>query len=137
MRQMQLIYVSRPFGFDIATLNTILFSARHHNKRDGITGSLICRDDIFLQMLEGPRDLVTATYGRIMRDDRHIEIVGLYQGDLETRLFPQWEMRHDPVRSWMWTPEQVRAGAPQNASAEELRAIFARIAAEPYQETVL
>jgi hypothetical protein len=134
---MQLIYVSRPFGFDIATLNNILFAARHHNKRDGITGSLICREDIYLQMLEGPRDLVTAAYGRIMRDDRHIEIVGLYQGDLKTRLFPRWEMRHDPMRSWMWTPDEVYAGAPQNASAEDLRAIFARIASEPYKEEIL
>jgi Sensors of blue-light using FAD len=131
MRQTQLIYTSRPFGFDDATLNGILLTARHFNKRDGITGALICRDDLFIQMLEGPRNLVTATYARILRDDRHVEVVGLWSGDTETRMFPNWDMRHDPFRSWMWSREQVAAGAVHTASADEIRAVFARVAAEP------
>ena len=134
MRLMQLVYASRPFGFDATTINDILFSARRNNKRDGITGALVCRDDLYLQMLEGPRDKVTAAYARILRDDRHVDVVGLWSGDLETRLFPSWEMRHDPARSWMWSPDEVYAGAVVNASADELRALFQRIAAEPPEE---
>ena len=37
-------------------------------------GALICRDDLFLQMLEGPEAVVEAIYGRIVRDDRHLEV---------------------------------------------------------------
>ena len=38
----------------------ILSSARRNNPRDGITGALICRDDLFLQLLEGPEAAVEA-----------------------------------------------------------------------------
>jgi hypothetical protein len=41
----QLIYTSRPFGFDAGTLDDILISARRHNRANGITGALICRAD--------------------------------------------------------------------------------------------
>lgn len=61
----RVIYTSRPFGFDGATLSGNLIAARHFNSRDGITGALICRDDVFLQLLEGPTALVQATYKRI------------------------------------------------------------------------
>jgi hypothetical protein len=44
----QIIYASRPFGFDAALLAGILMDARRCNTRDGITGALICRDDLFL-----------------------------------------------------------------------------------------
>jgi Sensors of blue-light using FAD len=131
MKLAQVIYTSRPFGFDNHTLNGILLSARHYNKRDGITGTLVCRDDLFLQLLEGPRHLVTATYARILRDDRHVEVVGLWSGETAQRLFPNWEMRHDPVRSWMWTRDEVANGAVLRASGEEIRTIFTRIAEEP------
>lgn len=132
MAQLQLIYISRPFGYDAATLNGILFSARHHNRRNDMTGALVCRDDIFLQLLEGPGDAVTETYSRIRRDKRHIDVSLLWSGDCETRMFPNWDMRHDPVRSWLWTPEEVWAGAPLKCPADDIRAIFARIAAQPH-----
>ena len=50
----QLIYSSQPFGFDEAMLAGILSGARYNNVRDGITGALICRQDIYLQLIEGP-----------------------------------------------------------------------------------
>lgn len=131
MKGMQLIYASRPFGFDDLVLSGILATARRNNARDGITGTLICREDLFLQMLEGPRDVVTKAFSRILRDDRHTEIVNLWSGDIETRLFADWAMRHDPARSWMWTAAEVRAGAVGNASMHEIRGIFERLAKEP------
>ena len=60
MSLIQLIYPSTPFGFDNPTLNNILSVARRNNARDGISGALICRADLYLQMLEGPRSAVTA-----------------------------------------------------------------------------
>ena len=40
MREMQLIYASRPFGYDDLTLTSILMQARKNNARVGITGAL-------------------------------------------------------------------------------------------------
>lgn len=45
---MHLIYASKPFGYDDLALTNILSVARANNARDDITGSLICREDIFL-----------------------------------------------------------------------------------------
>jgi Sensors of blue-light using FAD len=108
-----------------------LTSARHFNRRDNITGSLICREDIFLQLLEGPPEAVDAAYARIARDGRPIRVVKLFTSAIAARTFPGWDMRHDPARSWIWTPKAVEAGAVRKASVPELLAVFARIAAEP------
>lgn len=70
----RVIYTSRPFGFDSGTLYGILAHAQQANRRVGITGALICRDDIYLQLLEGPENEVRATVARIKRDDRHLEV---------------------------------------------------------------
>ena len=108
---MQLIYASQPFGYDELSLTGILSAARRNNARDGITGCLVCREDLFLQLLEGQREAVIATYERILRDDRHANIVTLSSGDIESRLFRDWTMRHVPARSWMWTTAEVARGA--------------------------
>lgn len=131
MRLMQLIYTSRPFGFDAAMLGDILMSARRNNGRDGITGALICRADLFMQLLEGPRGIVTRTFGRILADDRHLDVAVVHAGDIEDRLFAEWDMRDDPARSWMWSQAEVRAGAARDATADTVRAIFDRLAREP------
>jgi Sensors of blue-light using FAD len=131
MSLMQLIYASTPFGFDNPTLNQILSEARRNNKRDQITGALICRADLYLQMLEGPRSAVTTTFHRIMGDDRHLNMVLIGCGDIKTRLFPEWHMRDDPARSWMWTQDQIADGAIDASSEEDVRAVFARLIREP------
>lgn len=55
-------YASKPFGYDDLSLIGILSKARSNNARDGITGCLVCREDLYLQLLEGPRDAVIATF---------------------------------------------------------------------------
>jgi hypothetical protein len=131
MAMIQLIYTSQPFGFDEATLNSILTSARHFNTRDDITGALICREDVFLQMLEGPEDVVEATYARIARDSRHLDITRLFSAPISARMFTGWAMRDDPARTWMWTPREVEDGAALNATHDKLIDVFARLAREP------
>jgi hypothetical protein len=127
----QLIYTSRPFGFDATVLDNILLSARVNNARRGITGALICRADLFMQMLEGGRESVTATLARILQDDRHVDVAVVHCGDAAERLFPDWSMRDDPPQSWMWTQDEVRAGAARDATAAEVLAIFRRLATQP------
>ena len=126
----QLIYASTPFGFDSPTLNQILSVARRNNLRDGITGSLICRADLYLQMLEGPRTGVTSTLHRILADDRHLDVVLIGCCDVKTRLFPEWHMRDDPAQSWMWTQDEIAGGAIEAASEEDVRAVFTRLIRE-------
>ena len=130
MSLMHLYYASTPFGFSESDLNKILSVARRNNARDGITGALICRSDLFLQMLEGPRTAVTAAFHRILGDDRHLDVVLIGSGDITARQFAKWHMRDDPARSWMWTQAQVAQGAVDATSAEDVRGEFARLLQE-------
>ena len=131
MSLVQLVYTSHPFGFDMGVLNSLLIVSRRNNARDAVTGALICRADIYLQLLEGPGDKVEAAFQRIGRDDRHLDVQRLVAGPVAERLFPDWAMRDDPARSWMWTQDEIAGGALERASPAEVRAIFARLAAEP------
>lgn len=97
----RLIYSSRPFGYDGATLAGILLDARRCNARDGVTGALVCRQDIYLQFLEGPRSVVQAAYDRIRRDDRHLEVTMRVLETCDDRLFQYWAMLHDPASTWI------------------------------------
>ncbi len=130
MTLMRLIYASHPFGYDDLTLANILKTAQRHNAAHDITGTLICREDVYLQLLEGDRADVEALYEKIKRDDRHADVTILVQEMTGQRLFPLWAMRHDPAKSWMWTREQVSAGAVEGATREEVLAIFVRLVAE-------
>ncbi|MGL6208999.1 MAG: BLUF domain-containing protein [Paracoccaceae bacterium] len=131
MALLQLTYASRPFGFDESMLAGILIDARRCNLRDQITGALICRDDLYLQLLEGPEAAVEATYARIVADDRHVEVRPLTRRPIaeDGRLFAAWAMRDDPAASWVWSREAVHQGAAEQASAAEVLSIFQRLAA--------
>jgi hypothetical protein len=131
MPLVQLVYASRPFGYNEAALAGILLDARRCNARDGITGALIARQDLFLQLLEGPAESVDAAYQRISRDDRHIEVRRLTRRETQTRMFPGWAMRDDPARSWMWSMEDVANGAVARASEADVLDIFERLRCEP------
>jgi|SRR6056297_226106 len=128
MPLLQVVYASRPFGFDAALLSNILMDARRANARDDITGALIARQDLYLQLLEGPEDKVRAAYDRIARDDRHVEVTPLVDRRVTERLFPGWAMRDDPAQSWVWTAEAVRDGAIDRTSEDEVMGFFTRLA---------
>lgn len=130
MALIQLIYASRPFGYDDAMLGGILLDARRCNARDGITGALICRADLYLQLLEGPERAVEDCFGRIQHDDRHIEPRVLLKRTVKTRLFPDWAMRDDPAQSWIWSREAVRDGAMERTTEDEVLGFFTRLAAD-------
>ena len=131
MPMIQLIYASRPFDFDEGTLVALLTVSRSCNERDGITGALICRADVYLQLLEGPEEKVDAAFQRIDKDRRHLDIRLLSRRTVTERLFPGWAMRNDPARSWMWNQGEVSAGAVERATEAEAVAIFERLAREP------
>lgn len=123
----QMIYTSQPFGFDEAMLGGILVQARRNNPRNDITGCLICRQDLYLQLLEGPEAAIDALYAKIKADDRHLAVEQLSKANVLARMFPDWAMRDDPAQSWLWPPEAVAAGVLFQASPDALRAVFARV----------
>ncbi|MBC6436799.1 MAG: BLUF domain-containing protein [Rhodobacteraceae bacterium] len=127
MTLIQLIYSSRPFGFDQSILNGILATARRHNPAHDITGALICRSDLYLQLLEGPEQAVDRLYCNIICDDRHLEVRQHLRGPIQNRLFSHWAMLDDPARSWVWPREKVRDGALEQASPMAVRDMFVRL----------
>ena len=124
----RIIYSSRPFGFDSSVLSGLLIDSRENNEKHNITGSLICRADIYLQMLEGQKKKVSEVFEKIKQDDRHLEVEVLSEGTIKERLFPNWAMKDDPVDSWMWSQEEVANGAVQNAPEEKILDIFKTLA---------
>ena len=125
----QLIYRSQPFGFDRAMLAGILTGARRNNGRDAITGALVCRQDLYLQLIEGPPAAIDALYERIVVDDRHSDVRLLLAGTVSERIFPRWEMLDDQAPTLLWSSEEVAAGAIEGASKSELLGVFERLAA--------
>lgn len=128
MTILQLIYASQPFGFDNSMLAGILVGSRRNNPMHDITGCLIVRHDLYLQLLEGPANAVDALFERIKADNRHLDVRCLLHENVEARLFPDWAMRDDPAQSWLWSPEEVSDGALTAASPSDLRAVFERVA---------
>lgn len=121
------IYTSQPFGFDEGILGGILLDARRANLRDGVTGALICRADVYLQWLEGPEPEVRATLARIKRDDRHLEVTLHVAEVVPERVFGDWAMLHDPAATWIWTQKQVADGAIERATPAEITEFFLRL----------
>lgn len=64
------------------------------NRLNHITGVLLCLGEIFFQILEGEELKIDAVYEKILRDDRHTDILCLkLETDITERLFPEWSMR--------------------------------------------
>ena len=126
MKLMQLVYCSQPFGYSLEILSAILIASRANNRKHDITGALICRSDIFLQLLEGPEQQVKNIYEKIQKDDRHINVYHLLDQFCEKRLFPAWAMKDDPVKTWMWSREEVDSGALNSISSSDALNIFKR-----------
>ena len=123
----QLVYYSRPFGFDLNTLHAILLTSQANNFRDNITGSLLCRADIYLQLLEGPMEKVEQAYNRIRYDDRHVEVKCLLKEKTNKRLFPSWAMKDDPVKTWMWTKNEIDEGIIDKLPKSRFLQVFKKI----------
>lgn len=75
-----------------AELVELLNKSRSNNERDGLTGMLLYKDERFMQVLEGEKAAVMATFARIKSDPRHHDVIVLLEGELAERDFPQWWM---------------------------------------------
>jgi hypothetical protein len=92
----QLIYSSR--WSDVArrdidlALQQIVAKSIQNNRLVDVTGFLLAREGLFVQLLEGPPRGVGDTFKRITADDRHNEITVLADATADRRLFRQWNM---------------------------------------------
>jgi len=89
----RLLYVSRAAdNVTPATVDAIIAQSRKHNPDEGITGLLCHSGNVFMQVLEGGRQAVNATYARILRDPRHTEVELLLYEEISERRFAGWTM---------------------------------------------
>lgn len=94
-------------GIDEAELKRILESARARNARREVTGMLLYRDGVFLQLLEGQEVDVRYVFTRIAQDPRHQRVVKLMEEAITQRDFASWSMGYQVL-----TPAHLDAIAP-------------------------
>jgi len=75
-------------------LYKILMVARSRNESLDVTGLLICINGVFLQILEGERDVVCTLMKKISSDPRHSNVKVFREADVEQRTFPSWRMAY-------------------------------------------
>jgi hypothetical protein len=63
------------------------------NHRLGVTGWLIHENGLFLQLIEGEREVIDNLFARIERDPRHRNVEKTLDRDIDNRAFPTWSMR--------------------------------------------
>ena len=97
MSLVSLIYTSDAIGS--VDVESILSVTRRQNETNSITGTLFFRADHFIQCLEGSREAVNQAYARIMKDERHENLLLLDYRDICERSFPGWSMGYLPESS--------------------------------------
>jgi hypothetical protein len=89
------VYTSTPSGSaSDGTIDDILASARRNNPQVGVSGALLIADGRFVQVLEGERADVEATFDRISQDARHSNIEVLCRQTSSKPRFSQWSMAY-------------------------------------------
>ena len=100
----------------------ILLTSRRNNTESEVSGALLAADHGFAQVLEGERDAVEATYGRIARDLRHKDIVLILYESIEARKFPDWGMAYiGPSQSAEAAVARVTRSVPASKSGQAAR----------------
>ena len=89
----RLLYASRASDtMTAATLAAVMTQSKTNNAKSGVTGVLCLSEGIFLQVLEGGRNAVSALYNRIAADARHRDVVLLNYQEINQRCFAGWSM---------------------------------------------
>ncbi|MEM6333880.1 MAG: BLUF domain-containing protein [Planctomycetota bacterium] len=90
----QLVYVSDATQeMPADELDRLEERSKQRNAEDRITGLLLYGGGHFLQVLEGPTNLVNATYARIQIDPRHTHLRQIVYQPVEKRKFGEWSMK--------------------------------------------
>ena len=73
-------------------LAEILAKARANNSQNGISGMLVYHAGSFLQVIEGPGDVIENLVRKISQDPRHHRIQLLLSEPISEREFDDWSM---------------------------------------------
>lgn len=92
MALFQLIYMSSLVTDEAVVLSAILEASVRNNKKNNLTGMMLYADGNVMQVLEGARDAVLATFHAIERDARHRGIFVLIEQEIAARQFAAWSM---------------------------------------------
>ncbi|WP_051664247.1 BLUF domain-containing protein [Dyadobacter crusticola] len=77
---------------DEPELSGILEKSRKNNASLNITGALLYCNGSIIQVLEGPEDTVNLLFDKIKNDQRHTQIITLFEGKVNARSFEKWSM---------------------------------------------
>jgi hypothetical protein len=94
-QQIRLVYTSVVRGAwpSYNELANLLRVSRDNNAKLGVTGVLCYANGVFLQALEGDRDVVNRLYGKISHDRRHADCQIVVCKSIERRSFADWSMQ--------------------------------------------
>lgn len=76
-----------------AILDGIALPAMRRNSELDVTGTLWFDTSRFVQVLEGPTDVVTSLMASIERDSRHRDVEVIWEEDVAERMFARFGMR--------------------------------------------
>lgn len=89
----QLVYASAAWvPFTQTVIEDILLVSRTKNLEHGVTGVLLYKSGLIVQVLEGEEAGVRRLYANIERDRRHYDVTTIYTRPIEAREFPGWTM---------------------------------------------
>jgi hypothetical protein len=90
---LSLIYVSSSVReLNDEELLDILKVSRENNSSNDVSGLLLYKGGNFMQVLEGPDDVVVSLFEKIEQDPRHKGVSIISQERIQKRQFPAWEM---------------------------------------------
>lgn len=93
----RLLYRSRSAltGSDVAVeaeVAALLEQSALNNARDGVTGALMFTSSMFIQALEGPREVLERTFERVCCDLRHLDVELIEFSPVAERAFGEWSL---------------------------------------------
>jgi hypothetical protein len=107
MRLCRLIYSSQAVpSLQYSDLLDIMEKSEQNNLPVGLTGMLCYGDSMFLQVLEGSREMVNRTYHRIVNDKRHFNPEIIECSEVDRRHFAVWSMKTVQLGSYF--PDKVK-----------------------------
>jgi hypothetical protein len=123
----RVVYVSEKTDVSETTLKDIIASSKKNNPGEDVTGCLLSGSNSFLQLLEGPTDVIDTLYSKISRDNRHENVVTLCDEKIDERLFLSWSMKLAPFENMEWSNEDFNSGNFLDITSEAALNVFIRL----------
>lgn len=97
LRQLAFASRARP-GLRASETSDLIATSRSNNARDSITGVLLYTGESFLQVIEGRDAAIGALWRRLLIDDRHRDLVCLFDRAESDGWFGGWRAGYLPER---------------------------------------